>query len=728
MKLLAAWLALGRFSSPIQRNIGFALCVWLGATGLIVPVAHGQMPSAEEMRQMQQEMEEGMRLMQEEMGKLDPATRKQIDQMMSSPPVGGSNDSAPVRDQAKIAALSTAPLTQAALKTHVEQLQPKLTAALAPTARARAEKIDAELRKAGDYLPRLRAAANGLAAWGAWPEATYLMGKAALGGGDAQDLSNLAALLTMQHAPSAALPILTTLNARYPNNSTLLNNLGQARYGLGDIGEAEKFLVAAVRITPLHPQANMTLARIQQARGDMQAAQESLHKALQGGFSKDKEEQLRKAGGTVKPDDVRWLRPMPQDPLGLHKFEPPPYPTKAMELPEAVPQWRAFNQMLRDMKKPIDQRVTQITANAAAASQGAMIGAAITLANSGFAIKAAKLMEVDNEHYRINQERLGTSIAEAMKVDAAARGKLERRVEEIDAAGEVKYRYVAGGYAYEYTCGEVLGEIDQYYAATSPVLQALSREWLDLHRRHLSEMAYLSQFTSPTPEMFEATKLSIKSGFLTLLDGPRVSLQEGLLDTRAVCFKGAKKSQSAGKLLEFDDIHCDYISTLNMPGVGTIVSRCNVTEANFEPIFAPFKASWASDVAKDRVLRASAQVSVDFVTVGGHSEFDDKGLASGGLTVGATANLAEMLDRAPLKGGPLEIGVEVGVTAGLEFDRSGLTDVSINAGVESKASSTIGKTEAASSKSAVTSGANATWSWNAGFSGDVSGGFNSSVF
>jgi hypothetical protein len=133
-------------------------------------------------------------------------------------------------------------------------------------------------------------------------------------------------------------------------------------------------------------------------------------------------------------------------------------------------------------------------------------------------------------------------------------------------------------------------------------------------------------------------------------------------------------------------------------------------------------------VAKDRLLRASAQVSIDFVTVGGHSEFDDKGLASGGLTVGATANLAEMLDRAPLKGGPLEIGVEVGVTAGLEFDRSGLTDVSINAGVESKVSSTIGKTEAAGSKSAVTAGANGTWSWNAGYSGNVSGNFNSSVF
>jgi hypothetical protein len=215
----------------------------------------------------------------------------------------------------------------------------------------------------------------------------------------------------------------------------------------------------------------------------------------------------------------------------------------------------------------------------------------------------------------------------------------------------------------------------------------------------------------------------MKSGFLTLLEGPYVSLQEGLLSARAVCFKGDKKPSTAGKLPEFDDFHCEYVSTMNMPGVGSIVSRCNVTEANFDPIFAPFQASWASDVAKDRLLRASAQVSIDAVTVGGHSEFDDWGLASGGLTVGVTTDIGP-----GLKGGPLEIGVEVGVTAGLEFDRSGLTDVSVNAGVEAKASSTIGKTEAASSKSAVTSGTNATWSWNSGFGGDVSGNFNSSVF
>lgn len=84
VKTRAAWLALGTCSLRRQRNTWLALCLCLAVTGMAMPIAQGQMPSADELREMQKEMEEGMRLMQEEMGKLDPATRKQIDQLRKS--------------------------------------------------------------------------------------------------------------------------------------------------------------------------------------------------------------------------------------------------------------------------------------------------------------------------------------------------------------------------------------------------------------------------------------------------------------------------------------------------------------------------------------------------------------------------------------------------------------------------------------------------------------------
>lgn len=725
MKLPAALLAPGNPAFPLCRGATLALCIGLAVAAAPVPPAFAEdMPTPEEMQEMQKAMQEGMGEMQKAMDALDPETRKQVEQLMAQPPAGSSADDGtqPARDDAKLAAVSTDALDDDAFKTYIETLQPKIADALTPETRERAARIDAELSKAGDYLPRLRAAANGLAAWGAWPEATYLMGKAALAGGSAQDLNNLAAFLSMQHAETAALPILYTLNARYPNNSTLLNNLGQARYGLGDSEEAEKLLIAAVSSAPLHPQANATLARIQAARGDHQAAQASLNKALQGGFSNAKEEQLRKAGGQLSRDDVRWRRPLPQDPLGLEKFVIPPYPMKSKELPVATAQWQAFRREAGKLADALGQQQQRISGGMNA--QSAMT-AALSAARSPYALRASKLMGDITEQYEITFKKQMTALTEAMAADAAASQELDRRIAAIDAAGEEKYRYVAGGYGYEYTCGEVDAEIDAYLSTTNRVYAQLQNDRLASQRRYLNEIAFLSQYTSPTPALFEAAKLSAKTTFAQALRDLPVALYKGM-EARTVCFKAPKPGKGGGKLANFDDVQCEYISTLNMPGVGSIVSRCNVTEANFEPIFAPFEASWTTQINDDNtnsLTRASAAVSIDAVTVGGHSEFDSDGMKSGGLRAGVSTDLGPKLE-----GGPLEIGVEVGVTAGLEFDRGGITDVSINAGVESKTSSTIGKTEAAQSQSAMQAGANSTWSWNSGFSGAVSGGFNSSVF
>ncbi len=716
MMSLSALSARTSLSRPAWYFPVITLCLGLVTAIACMPAQAQDMPTPEEMQEMQKDMQEAM-------GDMDPETRKQIEQMMANPPVnsGADDGTQPVRDEAKLAAVSTDALDAGDLKTYIEALQPKIDAAITAEARERAERINTELSKAGDYLLRLRAAANGLAAWGAWPEATWLMGKVALASGSAQDLSNLAAFLSMQHAETAALPILYTLNARYPGNSTLLNNLGQARYGLGDSVEAEKLLVAAARITPLHPQANLTLARVQQARGDHQAAQASLHKALQGGFSDSKEEQLRKAGGKLNAADVRWRRPMPQDPLGLEKFVLPAWPMKAAKLPVATMEWKAFKQMVSGLTTSLGQQQQRVSDGMN--SQAALTKAVMATLNLPFIRKASALMGNIDEQYEISYGKQMTALAEAATADGYAYMELNRQLEAIDKAWEEKYRDVAGSYPPEYTCDERNALIDNYLSTTNQLYAELQTDMLATQRRYLNELAYLSQYTSATPELFEAAKLAYKGTYAQALHSLNVALFS--ID-REVCFTAAEPVKGGGKLTNFDDFHCEYISTMTMPGVGSIVSRCNVTEANFDPIFAPGKASWATEINDDntnRLTRASAQVSIEGVTVGGHSEFDADGMKSGGLTVGVSTDLGTKL-----KGGPLEIGVEVGVTAGIEFDRSGITDVSITGGIESKSSSTIADTGAAKSQSELTAGVNSTWSWNSGFGGEVSAGFDSSVF
>ena len=89
------------------------LCIGLVMAIACIPPAPAQdMPTAEEM----QEMMEAMSEMQEVMDNLDPESRQLIDQMMANPQAGiaiGSvdDDAQPARDDAKLAAISTAALT-----------------------------------------------------------------------------------------------------------------------------------------------------------------------------------------------------------------------------------------------------------------------------------------------------------------------------------------------------------------------------------------------------------------------------------------------------------------------------------------------------------------------------------------------------------------------------------------------------------------------------------------
>jgi hypothetical protein len=151
--------------------------------------------------------------------------------------------------------------------------------------------------------------------------------------------------------------------------------------------------------------------------------------------------------------------------------------------------------------------------------------------------------------------------------------------------------------------------------------------------------------------------------------------------------------------------------------------RCNSSSATFNPLFAPFNASWEVEAGTNRLLRASAGVKADGVELSGHSEFDTSGWKSGGISAGVSAGIGPKV-----AGGPLEIGLEGSATVGIEVDRGGVTDVVFGGGIEASGSSTIGDTGAAKSEAGVKAGANSSWSWNAGYSGEVSAGFDSSVF
>jgi hypothetical protein len=687
--------------------------VLLAVIGFGANVVRAQMPS-------QKEMDEAMREMRKQMDKLTPEQRKMLEQsfqQMAAQPAPGAEDdeiAVPRRDAARIATVPKNALTGAQLKAHVTALRPKIANALSPAARQRAQAIEAAVRKeGGDTAAKLSAAANGLAVWGAWPEATYLMGKAALASGKAQDLNNLAAFLTMQRAGHAAAPILITLDARYPNNATILNNLGHAWFELGEVKEAERVLTLAVRRAPNHPQANVTKSRIEEARGDKAAAIESMRMAIQGGFSEEKAQRLAKLGGKLRPGDVRWTLKMPADTLGLSKFVPPPYATKVSDLWLLPPAWQSFRDDVTAERDKYKARAATLAKQTPWLADAALRGP--------LTAKALRASALHGDVWQRRREAAHGAYSDAIRFEQQERRTLEDRLAKIHEEGRQKYRNVAGGYQYDYACPQIRAAITQYLEATGKRLDEARRGLLDYERQATNERLYYAQFMQ-SQRSFDYTVTQSKAEFLNVLQSGALNSGPGLMHQFGnSCLKPDRPGKAGGKLPDFDDVNCQHIVHLDVPGFGSIDVRCNRMETTLHPIVLPFKASWTEDLNKDRVLRASAEITVEGVTVGGHGEFDEQGLKSGGVEAGAGVG-------EDVSSGPFKAGVKASGKVGIEFDRSGITDIRIDGGVSSTATTTVVSTPAASASSSVSTSVKSSWSWNAGASASASGGFSSKAF
>lgn len=153
-------------------------------------------------------------------------------------------------------------------------------------------------------------------------KAIYIMGRACLDDMDNIDnLNNYAAFLTMTGAEQAALPILQYLNDLFPKNSTILNNIGQAWLGLGELNKAKENLEEATRLYPNHSMANTALADISLSQGNSSGAISFLKAALKETYDPDKEAQLSSLGYTITFEDLPPLNyPMKNDPFGLIPF------------------------------------------------------------------------------------------------------------------------------------------------------------------------------------------------------------------------------------------------------------------------------------------------------------------------------------------------------------------------------------------------------------------------
>ena len=648
----------------------------------------------EEMEEEEEEMDPEYAEMLKEMGLEMPDMKKLKNTMMNMSEAdltkawGNEGRVIPERNEARIVAAGSVKLTDATLQPYVSKVHGAVTARTGQVAASQAEQLLAAARNEGVSGSQI---ANGLWTFGSSVTAIVVLGKTlSESPGSPDNLNNYAAFLVMTGAEEAALPILNYLNSKYRKNSTVLNNIGQAWFGLGDLDRAAAWLDSALNSHPGHSQANYTKSVIQEHKGDKAGAAGSIRRSIKTAYSSEKEKRLNELGGTLKSADIIWMPPLPQDPLGFGQMNWPGYPKSADESAYLNKEWEAF-------RAACSSRLARLSERYEAAEKAYEEGfdrrmkefikpqssMRLPVSFMPFASKVkAKLEYYSEADDKLEADRY---MAQLQSLD-----EIQQTLHEIEEIYGLEMQKLMDGPGrkigegssradMEAYCAEKDNITDRYLKSANTALEASNAKWIDYWRKTMSRMLNYHQYATG-PEEFEMEKLRAQVMWLTMISGQEVRFGDK-------CTFGPVQPQQkpkARQLADFYDMNCKQKSVMNL-GIGTVTIECNKMTTTLDAKLLKFTVKENMD--DGAIIRGTAEIGYE---------------VSAGKEVG-----------------PFKAEAKAGGAAFVEFDGTGITD----AGVKVTASADAGTgvvTEGVdivtgvSDPSVTVIGAEARWGWNSG--------------
>ncbi|WP_316829248.1 hypothetical protein [Pedobacter aquatilis] len=624
----------------------------------------------------QDEFQKMMKSLQSEMENLNPETKRSMAEMGIKMPdinattkkLSGISDAqlkkewenqsriVPLRNQARIASIQPK-LATAAIGSYISSNQQKLFNALKPQVKTLGESIFKALKASGKSNAAIGNAASALWLTGRIQTAIYLMSKTcAENPNNTDNLSNYAAMLSMIGAEEQAIPLLNNLNGRFPRNTTLLNNLGQAWFGLGDMEKSSKYLDSTLRIMGGHPQATVTKAKIEESKGGKTEAVNLVKKSIKTIYSQEKEEQLRKLGYDLGGNDLFLPANKKPDAMNLGGLQPPPFPKSVKECVGYAKAWVDFDMTLSENTKKLEKQQAEAK-KLVFETNDTKLKAIVNQVQTGYktgkfqapgftrplhaAVAIKKLKSLEEDYFRKIKawgEKISAFSAGRGEQLQTAYTQLMTKLQQEDA------KQTGEGQRNENYCPKYQKASDDYLKAMNTELEQFYLEKMQLDKQYYNETAYLSMYMM-SPEEFEAVKPALKMAWLKTLEN---HMFKSITSYMCIAEPEIKPS---GKLAEFDDVACQYHSSMNYV-IGTISVDCSRMETTLDLDF----------------IKLGLKQNMDKET------FEDQFV---NCTVAVSANVG-----ADIAGvGPLKAGVGAGVTGIIEIDRTGITDVVIEGSV-----------------------------------------------
>ena len=663
-------------------------------------------PKKNEEKPSQQELKNMMQEMQKEMENMDPEAKEMMKKMGIGMPdmnkigyaVSGEYEEMgpiPKRDADRIELVKRYKLNSSNLTAYVGMVHNAVCA----KAGAGAAKTGQEIYQMSKSKGGGAQAANGLWAFGANLPAVVVLGNALINDPNNSDnLNNYAAFLVMTGAEEGALPILEYLNNIYPKNSTILNNIGQAWFGLGDLDRAENYLDSVIALYAGHSQANYTKSLIRENKGDKAGAVSAAKRSFKTAYSSSKEQRLTDLDYKLKESDVTWNPPFPQDPLGFGQMNWPKYPKTIEESLSLEKEWEVYRETTREKTAAIEKKYEEAEEEFSAMMEDPMkmMGAIMktNLKMQASSLPFSSKAKVKLEYYKENDDKLEL---EKYQFQLQSLDELEESIRAIEDASEKKREEI------EATLGRKIGEgsteadmaaycaavnknNDNYLQAVNQILEEANAKWIKYWRETMSHRLNYYQYAMPE-ESFEMEKLRAQMMWLSLIGEQEVRFVNKCM------FKGVEEREKpkAKKLGDFYEMTCKQKSVMNL-GIGSVTIECNKMTTELDAGF--LKYSQRENMDNGTIIRGTVEVGKDF------------GIGKG------------------VELGPVKAELKAGGGAFIEFDSEGITDFGVKGGISAEMGSNIvseatEKETGIGDKGTTAFGAEARWGWNSG--GSVAG-------
>ena len=541
------------------------------------------------------------------------------------------------------------------------------------------KQIEAQLEK---DISKMEASA--LAAWyNEAPAQSILLITKAAANPKASDLTlnNLAALLNMGSLENKSLPVLKYLESIHPDNAMVLNNLGQAYTGLGELNSAMIAFGRCIQQEPNHPQANYTAGEIELSRGNNAAATQHFKNSLNGAYTDEADRRVRFVEPEMDIDNyIKQNLHMPEY-FNEYKYNVPRQCQNVNEAEELTAVYKGFDDMLIAASKKYgdigaavsekaNQNMMQRMKDAAAMKQ---------LTQPPFIKKATYAWDALMKKYQSDGEWL-------MIMDQDYQQRRKEITENFDARTKASRST---------DCAIQTANINQYLREMADVTKAWQLKYAAFNKKYINQFIYWSFLNSFSSDEFKMKFYGFVGSYISLMRNiartelwgpPCDQMEQGNTPAQPVLIEEPKCpielelklivgkialscekfSFSGGELIRFkyEKNFKSKQSTMEL-GIGFGL--------DIGAGFGGFNASAS--------LKASESV---FITFDGNNGISDVGLsmaakASAGAEVGASKGIGEIVKEigATKEIGSAGAGVEakVGIDSGWTFNEGPLKSV-----------------------------------------------------